>query len=137
VADIELKSAIATKQQQQQLTRHSIHFNVIVKFLHLLVAIAVPIPNTGTDVAVPTQIRVPRHVNTTGLQQVVDAASVLEQFLLVQVVDEKRFAQRHVLFRLVEGIALAEKGNQHIHHGPLVNGLIQNAVVTKKDHLKD
>lgn len=75
----------------------------------------------------------PRHINATGLQSIVNSTTVLQQLLFFEVVDQKGFAERHVLLRLFEGVSLAKEGNEYVDDRPLFNRLLQNAVVPEKD----
>lgn len=133
--------------------------NVVVEFLHLhpvaaavVAAITVAITVAAAaavahgcrccgggrrNVTVARHVHVPRHVNARRFQQVVDLAAVLQYRLLnVQVVENVRLAQRRVLDGLLQRKALAEKGNEDVDHGPLLDGRVQNGVVAKKHNLE-
>ena len=66
----------------------------------------------------------------------VDHASVEEVPLLLQVVHHEGFAQLGVLLDLGEGEPVGEERDQRVHLRPLLDGLLQDAVVAEGYNLK-
>mmetsp|Transcript_16239 Transcript_16239/g.41399 ORF Transcript_16239/g.41399 Transcript_16239/m.41399 type:complete len:302 (+) Transcript_16239:1383-2288(+) len=102
---------------------HAVHLEVVLRLLHL-VGLA----------------RVHHHVLGHGharlTEQLVDLAPVEEPLLLVQVVEDEGLAQRDVCNRLVQREPGREEGDQRIDHRPLLDGLVEDHLLVKVDHLE-
>jgi hypothetical protein len=112
------------------------HLDVIVELPHVLLAGTVAVAGAGRSVPVPAQVGVAGNIDARLLQEVVHATPVLQEGLHPQVVQYEGPAQRGVLLRLVQRVALAEEGHQHVRYRPLRHRLAQDAFVTKEHHLE-
>ena len=116
---------------------NSVDFDVIIDFLDFAVPRSVAVAGSARNVVVRGEIDVTGDVDSAGLQQIVYFSAILQEILGVQIVENKRSLEFHVLLGLGERVSLGVKGNEDVAVWPFLDWFVEDHVVPEKNDVKE